>query len=120
MNRLCFISRNYRGTSSAGNKAKTDYEQILRDLGATNLGLETTFSTSQVVSFVRNLMGIIHMSSKVQKGDIIVLQYPVKKYFSLICRIAHRRGAKTIALIHDLGCMRRKKRKQFISKIKAA
>ena len=75
MNRLCFISRNYRGTSSAGNKAKTDYEQILRDLGATNLGLETTFSTSQVVSFVRNLMGIIHMSSKVQKGDIIVLQY---------------------------------------------
>ena len=73
------------------------------------LGLETTFSTSQVVSFVRNLMGIIHMSSKVQKGDIIVLQYPVKKYFSLICRIAHRRGAKTIALIHDLGCMRRKK-----------
>jgi glycosyltransferase involved in cell wall biosynthesis len=109
MNRLCFISRNYRGTSSAGNKAKTDYEQILRDMGATNLGLETTFSTSQVVSFVRNLMGIIHMSSKVQKGDIIVLQYPVKKYFSLICRIAHRRGAKTIALIHDLGCMRRKK-----------
>lgn len=76
---------------------------------ATNLGLETTFSTSQVVSFVRNLMGIIRMSFKVQSGDIILLQYPVKKYFSLICRIAHHRGAKTIALIHDLGCMRRKK-----------
>ena len=109
MNRLCFISRNYRGTSSAGNKAKTDYERILRDMGATNLGLETTFSTSQVVSFVRNFLGIVHMTSKVQKGDIILLQYPVKKYFSMICRIAHHRGAKTIALIHDLGCMRRKK-----------
>ena len=109
MNRLCFISRNYRGINSAGNKAKTDYERILRDMGATNLGLETTFSTSQVVSFVRNLMGIIRMSYKVQSGDIILLQYPVKKYFSLICRIAHKRGAKTVALIHDLGCMRRKK-----------
>lgn len=109
MNRLCFISRNYRGVNSAGNKAKTDYERILRDMGATNLGLETTFSTSQIVSFVRNLMGIIRMTFKVQSGDIILLQYPVKKYFSLICRIAHKRGAKTVALIHDLGCMRRKK-----------
>ena len=28
----CYLSRNYKGLSSAGNKAKTDIEQIMKDL----------------------------------------------------------------------------------------
>ena len=43
MNRICFITRNYKDTNSAGNKAKTDMENILISLGATNLGLQRTF-----------------------------------------------------------------------------
>jgi hypothetical protein len=43
------------------------------------------------------------------KGDIVVIQYPLKKYFSLLCRIAHLRGAKVVTIIHDLGSFRRKK-----------
>ena len=31
--RLCYISRNYRGTGSAGNKAKTDNEDTLAEIG---------------------------------------------------------------------------------------
>ena len=37
------------------------------------------------------------------------MQYPVKKYFAFLCRVAHLRGAKVVTLIHDLGSMRRKK-----------
>ena len=43
MNRICFITRNYKDTNSAGNKAKTDMENILISLGATNLGMLRTF-----------------------------------------------------------------------------
>ncbi|MDE6452062.1 MAG: galactofuranosyltransferase, partial [Odoribacter sp.] len=38
-----------------------------------------------------------------------LIQYPLKKYYSFICRIAHLKKAKTITLIHDLGSFRRQK-----------
>ena len=38
----CYLSRNYRGLSSAGNKAKTDIEQIMSDMSFKNVGLKQT------------------------------------------------------------------------------
>ena len=108
-NRLCYISRNYRGVDGSGNKAKTDNEDTLVEMGAVNLGLRRTLYDNKVVTFFLDLMGILKYCASVRKDDIILLQYPVKKYFAFICRVAHWRGARTIALIHDLGSMRRKK-----------
>ena len=107
--RLCYISRNYRGVDGSGNKAKTDNEDTLTKMGATNLGLHRTFYRNKVVKFLLDLAGIILYCIRVRKDDRIVLQYPVKKYYNFICNVAHMRGAKVITLIHDLGSMRRKK-----------
>lgn len=106
-NRLTYISRNYKGTAHGGAKARVDMEDILADMGAVNLGLRRTFHRSKVIDFTRNLYGIVHYMSHVKRGDIIVLQYPVKKYYRLICKWARKRGAKTITLVHDLGSFRR-------------
>lgn len=107
--RLCYISRNYYGLSGAGNKAKTDIERTLRGLGARNLGLRTTFCDNKVVAFLLNLVGIVKMMFCIRKGDRLVLQYPVKKYFSFICRVAHWRKAQIIVIIHDLMSLHRKR-----------
>ena len=107
--RLCYISRNYYGLSGAGNKAKTDIERTLRGLGARNLGLRTTFYDNKVVAFLLNLVGIVKMMFCIRKGDRLVLQYPVKKYFSFICRVAHWRKAQIIVIIHDLMSLHRKR-----------
>lgn len=107
--RLCYISRCYRDRESAGNKAKTDYEEILVGMGAVNLGLRQRIGCGQVATFVLNLAGVIRFAFGVRGGDIVVLQYPVKKYFSLLCAVARLRGAKTVAFIHDLGSCRRRK-----------
>ncbi|MBP5628322.1 MAG: galactofuranosyltransferase [Bacteroidaceae bacterium] len=109
MPRLCYISRNYRSVNSSGNKAKTDNEQTLQALGAKNLGLRTTYYDSNILTFLLDLCGVVKMMFCVKRGDSILLQYPIKKYFAFICRVARMRGAKTTALIHDLGSMRRKK-----------
>lgn len=109
MRRLCYISRNYRNLDAAGNKAKTDNEDTLQQMGAKNLGLKRSNYPSKFVTFFLDLTGVIKYAFTVRHGDIVVLQYPVKKYFSFLCRIAHLRGAKSIALIHDLGSQRRKK-----------
>lgn len=109
MHRICYISRNYRGLTSSGNKAKTDNEMTLAEMGAVNLGLRQTTYRNKLLTFFLNLAGIVKYACSVKKGDVMVLQYPVKKYFFFICRMAHLRKAKVVALIHDLGSMRRKK-----------
>lgn len=108
-NRLCYISRNYYNLTSAGNKAKTDNEDTLAEMGATNLGLPRTIKNSKILAFFLDLIGIIRACILIQKGDVLFLQYPVKKYFSFLCHVAHLKGAKTVSLIHDLGSFRRKK-----------
>lgn len=108
-NRICYISRNYYNLTSAGNKAKTDNEDTLDEMGATNLGLRRTVHNSKILAFFLDLAGILRACILLKKGDVLFLQYPVKKYFSFLCNVARMKGAKTIALIHDLGSFRRKK-----------
>ncbi len=107
--RLCYVSRNYYDMTSAGNKAKTDYEEILSRYGARNIGLPRKVSSSKIGAFFYNLASVVISGSRVKRGDIMVIQYPLKKYFSLLCKIAHIKHARVLVLIHDLGTFRRKK-----------
>lgn len=104
-----YISRNYRSTAYAGNKAKTDIEQIMSDMGFENAGLKQRRISGLVSGYFATLASMLSAPFKLSKGDMLLLQYPLKKYFSLECRLAHLRGAKVVALIHDLGAFRRKK-----------
>ena len=56
--------------------------------------------------FFINLIGIIVAIARIKKGDVILLQYPLKKYYETVCKAAHLRGAKVITLIHDLNSFR--------------
>ena len=92
--RLCYISRNYYNLTSAGNKAKTDNEDTLAEMGAINLGLPRTIRNSKILAFFLDLIGIIRACILLQKDDVLFLQYPVKKYFSFLCHIAQLKGAE--------------------------
>lgn len=105
-NRLLFISHNY---FKGGNKAKSDIEDILTTLGASNIGLQRSIVNNKVASFFLNLTGILRACLLMHKGDLLILQYPLKKYFAFVCHIAHLKGARPICIIHDLGSFRRKK-----------
>lgn len=103
-----YISHHYRNLTSAGNKAKTDMEAIMQSIGYRNAGLSRTVGGSGVKAFIRNLAGVLRAAVVVGRGDVLVLQYPLKKYFSFISRIATLKGARVVALVHDLGSCRRK------------
>lgn len=105
----CYLSRNYRGISSAGNKAKTDIERLMFEAGFKNVGLKQTVYTNPVLAFLSTLAGVLKAPFGLHASDCLVLQYPLKKYFSFVCNLAHLRGAKVIVVIHDLGSFRRKK-----------
>lgn len=104
-----YLSKNYKGLASAGNKAKTDAEQILVKLGYKNAGLPQTLFQNNILGFLITLVGVLKVPFSVSKGDVLVLQYPLKKYYSFVCRMAHLRGCRVVTLIHDLGAFRRKK-----------
>lgn len=106
---ICYLSRNYKGVNSAGNKAKTDIEQIMQARGFRNIGLKQTRYTNVVAVFCFTLFGVIKGIFSLRKGDLLVLQYPLKKYYSFICNVAHLRGCKVVTLIHDLGSFRSKR-----------
>lgn len=104
-----YISKNYKNLTQAGNKAKTDVEQIMAGLGFRNAGLPRTTVRNKVAGFFITLAGVIKAPFCWRKGDLVVLQYPLKKYYSFLCRLARRRGCRVVTLIHDLGSFRRQK-----------
>lgn len=84
-------------------------EQIMHDLGYQNIGLPRAVCSNKVFGFVITLVSMIKVCFNLRPGDILVIQYPLKKYYTLLCNIAHCRGGKIITMIHDLGSFRRKK-----------
>ena len=104
----CYFSKNYKGFN-AGNKAKTDIERIMDGLGFRNIGGNQTHHDGKLAAYFSTLGSVLKAGRTLKKDDILVVQYPLKKYYEYVCRKAHRKGAKVITLIHDLGSFRRKK-----------
>lgn len=104
----CYLSRNYKETNSAGNKAKTDMEAIMQAMGLRNVGLPQSRFRDPVRHFLATLAGVVKSPFCLRRGDTLVLQYPLKKYYELVCDMAHCRGARVVTLVHDLGSFRRK------------
>ena len=47
----CYISKNYKDLTQAGNKAKTDIERIMDSLGFKNAGLTRTTKRNKITGF---------------------------------------------------------------------
>lgn len=103
---ICFISKNYRHTDGAGDKAKTDIEAVMLSLGYRNIGLRQRRVKSATKAYFITLASIICGIARIRRGDIIVIQYPLKKYYDILVKAAHARGARVITIIHDLGSFR--------------
>lgn len=107
--RRCYFSKNYPDLNGAGNKAKTDIEIIMSRNGFVNVGLHQSFSKNKIYGFIITLASVLKCLFCLRKNDILVVQYPFKKYFAFTCHIAHFRNAKVVTVIHDLGTFRRKR-----------
>lgn len=93
---------------TATNKAKNDIDTWLTQWGYESLSGERE-SKGRIAHFFSKLWAIGRLLTTLKQGDTLVLQYPLKKYYLLACRLAHFKGAKTIGIVHDLGAFRRHK-----------
>lgn len=106
--RKVYISRNYKKLDCGGSIARTDIETVMDRLGYLNIGLPRTVRHNGIYHGVRNLFTHLKALCSIRRGDIVVLQYPMKIMFRAICRRARRVGARTVCLIHDLSAFREK------------
>ncbi len=106
---VCYLSKSYKEVNSAGSKAKMDIERIMEDLGFRNVGLRQALFSNAVIAYFYTLFSVLKGIFCLHKDDVLVLQYPLKKYYSFICNAAHWKGCKVITVIHDLGSFRRKR-----------
>jgi len=107
--RKCYLSKNYTTVTSAGNKAKTDIEEIIAAEGFMNIGIQQARSKNKLKGFFITLASVLKSIVLLKKGDVLLMQYPLKKYYAFVCKMAHLKGVRVITIIHDLGSFRRKK-----------
>ena len=90
------------------NKAKNDLDDLMRMDRWRNIGSVNTKSGKIKKFFVK--LGIIaRLPFLLRPHELLLIQYPFKKYYNFICRIAHWKQVKVVVLIHDLGSFRRHK-----------
>lgn len=89
------------------NKAKLDIDILCDERGYRNIAIGN--GSGKISKFFQKLATVAMLPFRLRKGDVLLIQYPYKKYYRHLCRAAHWRKAKTVTLIHDLGSFRRKK-----------
>ena len=90
------------------NKAKQDIDTLMAGMGFRNIAVRGV-GGRKAETFLRKVFSLVHSLFVLKRGDVLVMQYPYKKFYALQCRAARFKGARTITLIHDLGAFRRRK-----------
>lgn len=93
---------------NSSNKAKQDIDRLMETMGMRDIAVRG-FGGRKLETFLRKLLSLMRSLFVLRRGDILLMQYPYKKFFSMQCRVARLKGARTITLIHDLGAFRRRK-----------
>lgn len=89
------------------NNAKKDIDSFCEKFGFKNVAVYS--KGNSVRRFLAKLMNYFTILTKLKKNDVLLIQYPYKKFYKTYCQCAHMRGAKVITLVHDLGSFRRQR-----------
>lgn len=98
---ICYIK------TPSPNKAKLDIDTLCERRGFKNVA--TGSAGGKIGKFFQKLATAALLPFRLRKGDVLIIQYPYKKYYKHLCRAARWREARSVTLIHDLGSFRRHK-----------
>ena len=107
---------NYYIQIPSPNKAKNDIDCLFHDMGYANLSPRhdsgnaiSRFLLRLAAVFALPISAVFRIATTLGEGDVLCLQYPMKKFFTIACRMAHLKKARVVTIIHDLGAFRRHK-----------
>ena len=116
---LCFIREAQNGKNVAGQKARNDAYDVLKDMGIREITLPVVLEmnekaeTRSAVQKIRDNLKIRaawkQALSEVRDGDTVIVQFPVLRHplkVSELFEKAVKRQVKVVLLIHDLDAFR--------------
>jgi hypothetical protein len=98
---------NYFISMDSPNTAKRHIDAFMKEIGFVDVAVK--MGKGKIATFFRKLFSTVNLLFKLHKGDVLLIQYPFKKFYVIQCQIAHLKKARVITLIHDLGTFRRRK-----------
>lgn len=90
------------------NKPKEDINAIIEHMDYVNLAPIIKKNTG-VIHLLVKVVSLFSILWRMHRNDVLLIQYPMKKFVTPAIYCAHLKGGKVVILIHDLGCFRRKK-----------
>ena len=69
------------------NKAKRDIDDIMQSMGFEDIAVRME-EKDKASRFFRKLFCVVKVLFVLQKGDLLLIQYPFTKYYSILCSIA--------------------------------
>lgn len=90
------------------NKAKNDIDDIVDSMGYVNLA-RRQYGSGGIGRFLTKFLAVCRIPVALRRGDVLFLQYPMKKFYKMASTLARWRGARVVTVVHDLGAFRRHK-----------
>ena len=90
------------------NKPKEDINSIVESVGYRSVNPDRNVRGG-IGHFLVKTQALWCILTRMKSNDTLLIQYPLKKFYTLSVLCAHLKGARVVTLIHDLGCFRRKK-----------
>lgn len=103
--KICYINR---GTKRS-KKPFDDIDDIMAEMGIVDIGLRSNKKMNAITDLIWKFLSVCKAMFKIKQGDVLVLQYPLRKYYEFICDVTHLKRAHVITLIHDLHSFRKKR-----------
>lgn len=101
-----YIAQAYQNVSNAGTKPSKDFEDVLRNLGAKNVGLPRIITQHDKLWWLWTKASAILAVMRMPKNQIIVIQYPEQPLIRRVVGSAKKRGNRLITLVHDINELR--------------
>ena len=76
---------------------REDIDEICRREGFVNL-TRKNFGSGGVGRFMTKMVSVCRILTTLHKGDILFLQYPMKKFYKMACTFAQCKGAKVVTI----------------------
>ncbi len=105
---LYFPTQAFKRAANAGVKPSTDFEDVLKGLGATGLGLRRGYFPNLKTVHLRNIIHNLLVLWQMPRDKVLVLQYPMQYHIRQMFHKAKKRGNKVIVIIHDINWLRDK------------
>lgn len=105
---IYYVPQFYAKAFHAGVKPSTDFEDVLKKIGAKRIGLKRIFVPDSRIARILNSISSKWAEIRMPKDSVVYLQYPMQPNIKRLFSRSKKNNNKVILLVHDINELRGK------------